>query len=163
MAQVFTVGRARPWIAASASMTVVDCRQIDIHNRKGYIHAMYRLVFHRRPNGAVPYEEYVRSVYHAGLKIEAARIRAMVDRLGQEGTQRLVVRRWSEKMNDVWQLRAGQHRIFYFWHSEAERYVILNGFRKRSRRTPRPELERAESLRVEHLVQWGEDHEPPRG
>ena len=112
---------------------------------------MYPVVFHRRPNGAIPYEEYVRSVYHAGQKAEAARIRAFVERLRQEGSQRLVARRWAEKMNDVWQLRAGQHRVFYFWHSEAERYVMLNGFRKRSRRTPRRELERAESLRAEHL------------
>ena len=112
---------------------------------------MYPVVFHRRPNGAIPYEEYVRSVYHAGQKTDAARIRAFVERLRQEGSQRLVARRWSEKMNDVWQLRAGQHRIFYFWHSDAERYVILNCFRKRSRRTPRPELVRAESLRDEHL------------
>ena len=112
---------------------------------------MYPVVFHQRPNGAIPYEEHVQSVYHAGQKNEAARIRAFVERLGQEGSQRLVARRWAEKMNDVWQLRAGQHRIFYFWHSETERYVILNGFRKRSRRTPRPELARAESLRAEYL------------
>ena len=112
---------------------------------------MYSVVFHHRRNGAVPYEEYVRSVYRAGQKTEAARIRAFVERLGREGSQRLVSRRWAEKMNDVWQLRAGQHRIFYFWHPEAERYVILNGYRKRSRRTPRSELARAESLRAEHL------------
>ncbi|MYA51673.1 MAG: hypothetical protein F4185_02670 [Chloroflexi bacterium] len=112
---------------------------------------MYPVVFHQRPNGAIPYEEYVRSVYHAGQKAEAARIRAFVERLGQEGSQRLVARRWAEKMNDVWQLRPGQHRIFYFWRTGAERYVILNGYRKRSRRTPRTELARAESLWAEHL------------
>lgn len=122
-----------------------------MYNLMGYFHGMYSVVFHQRRNGAIPYEEYVRSVYRAGQKTEAARIRAFVERLGQEGSQRLVARRWAEKMNDVWQLRAGQHRIFYFWHSEAGRYVILNGFRKRSRRTPRPELARAESLRAEHL------------
>ena len=112
---------------------------------------MYSVVFHRRRNGAIPYEEYVRSVYRAGQKTEAARIRAFVERLGQDGSQRLVERRWAEKMNDVWQLRAGQHRIFYFRHSEAERYVVLNGYRKRSRQTPRSELARAEGLRAEHL------------
>jgi len=112
---------------------------------------MYPVVFHQRPNGAIPYEEYVRTVYHAGQKTEAARIRAFVERLGQEGSQRLVARRWAEKMNDVWQLRAGQHRIFYFWHPEGERYVVLDGYRKRSRRTPRSELAIAEGLRAEHL------------
>ena len=113
---------------------------------------MYVVAFHQRLDGTVPFEEYVQTVYHAGQKSGAARIRAIVERLGQEGSQRLVARRWAENMNDVWQLRAGQHRIFYFWHPEAGRYVILNGFRKRSRRTPRAELARAESLRAEYLV-----------
>lgn len=137
----------------SARHCAAQARQnvIDIHNHKGYIRAMYPVVFHRRRNRAIPFEEYVRSVYYAGQKKDAARIRAFVERLRQEGSQRLVARGWAEKMNDVWQLRAGQHRIFYFWHSEAEHYVVLNGYRKRSRRTPRSELARAESLRAEHL------------
>ena len=40
-------------------------------------------------------------------------------------------------MNDVWQLRPGHHRIFYFWNAQAGRYVLLNGFHKESGRTPR--------------------------
>lgn len=112
---------------------------------------MFPLDFHRRPNGAVPYEEYVKSVYRSGRINDAAKIRALVERLRLEGSQRLASRSSAEKMNDVWQLRAGKHRIFYFWHSEAERYIILNGFRKTTRRTPDTELARAESLRAENL------------
>ena len=58
-------------------------------------------------------------------------------------------------MNDVWQLRIGRHRVFYFWHGAAQAYVILNGFRKQSRKTPPAELQRAEALRVEHLAGRG--------
>jgi phage-related protein len=58
---------------------------------------------------------------------------------------------WAEKMNGVWQLRPGHHRIFYFWHAQAGRYVLLNGFRKKSNKTPRKELTKAETLRAEHL------------
>ena len=80
-----------------------------------------------------------------------AKIRTYLARLGKEGTRVLIGARCAEKMNDVWQLRAGAHRIFYFWHTEARQYVILNGFRKSSRKTPRQELARAETLRAEHL------------
>ena len=113
---------------------------------------MCRLVFHIRPNGSCPYDEYVKSVFQSGKKQEAAKIRATVDRLMQSGSDGLVKLQRAEKMNDVWQLRVGMHRVFYFWHGPARAYVILNGFRKQSRKTPPAELQRAEALRVEHLA-----------
>ena len=112
---------------------------------------MDRLEFHIRPNGSCPYDEYVNRVFHSGNKKEAAKIRATVDRLMHSGSDALVKMGLAEKMNDVWQLRVGAHRVFYFWHGGTRRYVILNGFRKQRRKTPPAELQRAESLRVEHL------------
>ena len=116
---------------------------------------MYRLEFHIRPNGSCPYDEYVKGVFQSGKKREAARIRATVDRLMQSGSVGLVKMQLAEKMNDVWQLRVGVHRVFYFWHGDAQRYVMLNGVRKQTRRTPPAELQRAEALRVEHLAAGG--------
>ena len=116
---------------------------------------MYRLDFHIRPNGSCPYDEYVMSVFQSGKKQEAAKIRATVDRLMQSGSDGLVKLQRAEKMNDVWQLRVGMHRVFYFWQGPARAYVILNGFRKQSRKTPPAELQRAEALRVEHLAGRG--------
>lgn len=110
-----------------------------------------RLEFHLRPNGSCPYNEYVQRVFQSGKKKDAARIRATVDRLTQSGSDGLAKMGLAEKMNDVWQLRIGVHRIFYFWHSAIRRYVILNGFQKQTRKTPPAELRRAEALRVEHL------------
>ncbi len=51
-------------------------------------------------------------------------------------------------MNDVWQLRSGRHRLFYFWDEILNRYVLLNGFLKQSRQTPRRVLRTAERLRA---------------
>ena len=116
---------------------------------------MDHLELHIRPNGSCPYNEYVQRVFQSGKKKEAARIRATVDRLMQSGSDGLAKMRLAEKMNDVWQLRIGVHRIFYFWHGGIQRYVILNGFRKQTRKTPPAELHRAEALRVEHLESGG--------
>ena len=110
---------------------------------------------HVRPNGSCPYDEYVTSVFQSGRKQEAARIRATLELLAQSGSEGLVKMRLAEKMNDVWQLRVGVHRVFYFWHEDTRRYVILNGFRKQTRRTPPGELRRAEALRAERLDAGG--------
>lgn len=112
---------------------------------------MPQFELHVRPNGSCPYDEYVSSVFQSGNKREAAKIRATVELLAQLGSDGLVKMRLAEKMNDVWQLRVSVHRVFYFWHEDSQRYVILNGFRKQSRKTPPAELRRAEALRVEHL------------
>ena len=118
---------------------------------------VYDLDFHIRPNGSCPYDEYVKGVFQSGAKQQAAKIRATVDRLKQSGSFALAKMRLAEKMNDVWQLRIGAHRVFYFWHSDARRYVIMNGFRKQSNKTPPEELQRAEVLRVEHLEAGGRE------
>ena len=123
---------------------------------------MYEIVPHRRPDGSYPYEEYVRSVYFSGKKGDAAKIRALVDLLSGSGSQQLTAMGKAEKMNDVWQLRPRSHRIFYFWHTQGKRYVLLNGFRKKSGKTPRRELDRAESLRAEHICTEGEEDGAPR-
>ena len=112
---------------------------------------VHGLNFHIRPNGSCPYNEYVTTVFQSGSKQEAAKIRATVERLKQCGSAALAKISRAEKMNDVWQLRVGAHRIFYFWHDVASRYVMLNGFRKQSRKTPLGELQKAETLRFEHL------------
>ena len=112
---------------------------------------MYTLVFHVRPDGSCPYNEYVQQVHGSGRKGDAAKIRAFVERLRQFGSQRLAAMQAAEKMNDVWQLRPGRHCIFYFSYANVGRYVLLNGFQKKSRKTPPAELNRAETLRAEHL------------
>lgn len=98
----------------------------------------------------------MRDVYNSGRKRDAAKIRALVERLSQSGSQQLVAMQKAEKMNAVWQLRPGRHRVFYFWYPQARRYVLLNGFLKKSDKTPRNELTRAETLRAEHLGTEGD-------
>ena len=112
---------------------------------------MADLDFHTRANGSCPYDEYVNDVLRGGSKQEAAKIRAVVDQLGVLGSAVLTNMGLATKMNDVWELRVGRHRVFYFLHADTGHYVILNGFRKQTRKTPPQELQKAENLRAEHL------------
>jgi phage-related protein len=111
---------------------------------------MSDLFFHVRPGGSCPYEEYVRQVFASGRRKEAAKIRAHVNRLAKDGSQQLAVMKWAEKMNSAWQLRPGHHRIFYFWDDIEKSYVMLNGYEKKTKKTPPGGLARAERLMTEH-------------
>ena len=85
---------------------------------------------------ALPYDDYVDGVLEAGRKKDAPKIDALVKQLASVGAQQLVRMSKGEKMNDVWQLRSGRHRIFFFYDSGSQTYVLLNGFLKQSNRTP---------------------------
>ena len=116
---------------------------------------MAEIEFYRRANGSCPYEEYLDDLIHGGNKKEAAKIRAVVDQLGISGSAVLASMRRATKMNDVWELRVGRHRVFYFLDTDNGNYVVLNGFLKQTRKAPLQELERAESLRLEYLERRG--------
>ena len=113
---------------------------------------MSRVHIYRRLNGRAPYEEYLAQVSKSGRKVDEAKIRAFVRKLAEVGSHSMVTRKWAEKLNNVWQLRPRRHRILYFWHSESETYVLLNGFLKATPKTPPEEIDQGERLRDEYLT-----------
>lgn len=84
--------------------------------------------------------------------MEAARIADYVQRLSDRGSDGLATLHWAEKLNDICELRPGRHRILYFWDSRRRVYVLLNGFLKKTRKTPAIELQRAERLMSEYFA-----------
>lgn len=51
---------------------------------------------------------------------------------------------------DIWELRPGNNRIFYFFvHKNT--FVLLHQFRKKSQKTPRREIEKAKRERDDYL------------
>ena len=43
---------------------------------------------------------------------------------------------------DIWELRPGINRVFFFYHKD-DTYVLLHQFRKKTQKTPRREIEKA--------------------
>ena len=113
--------------------------------------ALHDIHIHVRPNGRRPFTEYVDALRRSGDSASANRITRAVRDLEKLGSQDLVRLRKAEKMNDVWQLRSGSHRIFYAWDAGSQKYIILHGFRKRTARAPTRELQRAERLMREYV------------
>ena len=52
--------------------------------------------------------------------------------------------------DDIWELRPGNNRIFYFY-CDNNNFVLLHSFRKKTRKTPRREIDKAKSERNDYL------------
>lgn len=70
---------------------------------------------------------------------QAASIRVL-DLLTEYGTSLSMP--YARPIEGLWELRSGGNRLFYFLCA-GRRFVILHGYRKKSRRTPRREIEMA--------------------
>ena len=51
---------------------------------------------------------------------------------------------------DIWELRPGNNRVFYFYYKN-DIFVLLHHFRKKSQKTPRMEIEKAKAERDDYL------------
>ena len=58
----------------------------------------------------------------------------------------------SVKEEDIWELRPGNNRVFYFYYDESQ-YVLLHHFRKKSQKTPKREITRAKAERDDYIRQ----------
>lgn len=57
-------------------------------------------------------------------------------------------------VEELWELRAGPNRLFYIAHT-GRRFIILHGYRKKSRRAPRQEIETARRRLRDFLSRGG--------
>ena len=51
---------------------------------------------------------------------------------------------------DIWELRPGNNRIFYFY-SDEKSFVLLHSFRKKPPKPPRRQIEKAKSERNDYI------------
>ena len=74
-----------------------------------------------------------------------ALVAAAIAQLAKRGSAELARTKLASKLkNDIWELRPRHHRVLYFLDSEDSKYVLVQGFRKASQRTPRRHIELAE-------------------
>lgn len=55
---------------------------------------------------------------------------------------------------DIWELRPGNNRVFFFFHRNNP-CVLLHHFRKKTQKTPRREIERAKAERDDWIARKG--------
>ena len=111
---------------------------------------MREIIFYKTVNNKIPIEEFFESLSdkQAEKVLWVLRLIKQLDRIPIEYFKKL------ENTNDIWEVRAGsgnnEFRLLGFWH-KSNFIVLTNGFRKKSQKTPKSEIELAESRKKDFL------------
>ena len=114
---------------------------------------MYRIEFYQAANGTSDVLEFLEELRKKSASSKDARIQfnqiSMYIQLLQDNGTYLPENITKHIDEDIWELRPGNNRIFYFC-IEQDGFVLLHHFRKKSQKTPRREIERAKAERNDY-------------
>ena len=120
---------------------------------------MYRIEFYEKRTGTSDVWDFLeelreKSKTNKDARIQYDQIIFYIDLLARNGTK-LPSKITKYLEDDIWKLRPGNNRIFYFYYADGQ-YVLLHHFRKKSMKTPPRELARAKEARNDYLRQQKE-------
>lgn len=120
---------------------------------------MHKIYFYRDKNGVEPVYEYIKELKQRAdkdSKIRAAKIQYHIQALSEYGTF-IGAPMVKHLEDDIWELRPLQDRIFFAAWTDGG-FILLHHFVKRSRKTPRREIDRAKRELAE-MIERGDDRE----
>lgn len=115
---------------------------------------MFNIVIYEDRNGKSElwnFLEYLRtcSTGNKDLRIQYHQIVFYIELLKNNGTY--LPENITKHLDDgIWELRPGNNRIFYFFFDN-DTFVLLHHFRKKTRKTPKREIEKAKSERADYI------------
>lgn len=117
---------------------------------------MYTIEFYEKENGESDVWDFLEDLWKKSATSKDARIQFnkisfYIDLLAKNGTN-LPITITKHIDEDIWELRPGNNRVFYFYYHESK-YVLLHHFRKKSQATPKREIARAKSERDDYIRQ----------
>ena len=86
-------------------------------------------------------------------RIQYSQVASYIQLLADNGTKGLPKSIAEHLEEDIWELRPGNNRVFFFFFDEDGAYVLLHQFRKKSQKTPPSELRKAKTERADYLSQ----------
>ena len=115
---------------------------------------MYTVEFYETRDGQCPVWEFlenlrIKSASNKDARIQHKQASLYIELLQQNGT-RLNDNITKHLENGIWELRPGNNRVFYFFY-ENNTFVLLHQFRKKSQKTPKREIVKAKSERIDYL------------
>lgn len=94
-----------------------------------------------------------RSLSSKDARVQFKQITYCVERLKEQGA-RLPESISKHLQGEVWELRPGNNRVLYFFF-EGNTYVLLHMFQKKTQKTPRSEIEKAEREIADYKLRKG--------
>ena len=115
---------------------------------------MYTVEFYETKDGQCPVWEFlenlrIKSASNKDARIQHKQASLYIELLQQNGT-RLNDNITKHLEDGIWELRPGNNRVFYFFY-ENNTFVLLHQFRKKSQKTPKREIVKAKSERIDYL------------
>ena len=115
---------------------------------------MYTVEFYETRDGQCPVWEFlenlrIKSASNKDARIQHKQVSLYIELLQQNGT-RLNDNITKHLENGIWELRPGNNRVFYFFY-ENNTFVLLHQFRKKSQKTPKREIVKAKSERIDYF------------
>ena len=115
---------------------------------------MYRIRFYETASGFSDILEFLISLRNQAMTSKDARIQykqvaRYIYLLQKEGTN-LPVDIAKYLSDDIWELRPGNNRVFFFYHDNGT-YILLHHFRKKSQKTPKKEIQKASSEMKDYI------------
>lgn len=111
---------------------------------------MYTTYEYNSIDGSCPVNDFRLSVRRNGDLSGLRGITRAIDSLEQVGLDLLNTAMMDNIEDDLYELRARNYRVFCYFERGRDRFVLLNGFRKRTDRTPLREIELARRLVSEY-------------
>lgn len=114
----------------------------------------YNIIFYENKNGNSEILNFLDELHKKAMTSKDARIQykqvALYIELLQENGTKLPDNITKHITEDIWELRPGNNRIFYFY-CDKDNFVLLHSFRKKTQKTPRREIEKSKSERDDYL------------
>lgn len=120
---------------------------------------MYRIEFYEKSDGSSPVFDFLEELRKKSKNSKNARIQykqlaLYIELLQNQGTY-LSSNITKHIVEDIWELRPGNNRVFYFCFN-GETLVLLHQFRKKTQKTPLKEIEKAKAERDDYIRRKGE-------
>ena len=116
---------------------------------------MFQVVFYEDENGRSEVGELLndlaqRAATDKNARIQLKQLMYYIELLQNNGT-RLPESITKHITEDIWELRPGDNRVFYFYYQN-HTFVLLHYFRKKSQKTPQREIDAAKMERNRFLA-----------
>lgn len=124
---------------------IVKYSKYDIIRERKYV---YEIIFYEDKNGESEVADFIRKLQKSSTKNKTDRINyykiiAYLDALGEMGT-RVGEPVTKHLEGEIWELRPLQNRILYAYYKD-NKFILLHHFLKKTRKTPRKEIEKAKN------------------
>lgn len=119
---------------------------------------MFNIDFYRTADGSSDIEDFLddlqkRAATNKDARIQHKQVAQYIQFLEDYGT-RLGENVTKHLEEDIWELRPGNNRVFFFFF-EKDTFVLLHHFRKKTQKTPRREIDRAKTERDDWKTRKG--------